>query len=42
MMKLFDFKRAESPLWYVRIWRFVAMYWPNEPWHRRVEILFRR
>ena len=37
----FKFKTAEFPLWLVQIGSLVLMWWPNEPLHRRLEILWR-
>lgn len=36
-----EWKTSESPRWYLRVGIFAVMYWPNEPWHRRLEFVYR-
>lgn len=36
---LIELRILESPRIYLRVWRLVLMYWPREPWHKRLEVL---
>jgi len=42
MGRFFDYQSERFPKHYLRIWRVVLMWWPNEPWWNRLEICFRR
>ena len=40
MVSFFEIRRPDSPRLFVRLWRFVFMYWPKESLRKRFEFRY--